>query len=349
MTDDRFDDEPIDPPRAVAETAAAQLMDDAVPADNYTRLTPAERMRVADLQWLHSLLQQTLHRDAVARDRRITRACLAIRGDAARQVQPAAQRATRRPRWLVPSLVAAALIAVAVLMRGTGQDPSRMAVAAVESTLQQAKSSEDRLYRVETQWQPPGELPVVTLTGDLWVRGNTQYLLRQQSPVGDLYLGSNGTEHWFAAPVGPVVVGNQPRRFEQMALGKPVATPYLQITSVLEQLSDRYELTLADEEELPAAEDKGTVRCTHVIGRKRDPEDRLAPDVIELWTARQSGIAYRIRVRWTGESRGPKELQVQLMPLTAPLPSDWYDHGPHHAAERRVVRRPGAALIGTEQ
>jgi hypothetical protein len=347
LSGDHYDDEPVDPANAAADAVAAKLLDDAAGDDvsqpsPVSQLPAGDRRRIADLFWLHSLLQQVLHRDAVARDRRVTRACLAIRDEATRQVQPATQGQTSRSRWLVTSVAVAALVLVAVFMRGT-QGPPQQAVAAVQSTLREMQSGGDRMYHVDMEWRLSGDSPAAHRTGDLWVRGNTHYLLRQQGPLGELFLGSNGKEHWAVAALGPVIVSNQPRRFEQLLEAGSVATPYLQVTSMLTGLADRYELTLADEADLPATEGQGTVRCTHVIGRKRDAGDLLSPDVIELWTARQSGIAYRIEARWTSNRGGPQKLQLQLMPPTAPPPSDWYDHASHHTPDRRVIQRGSAS------
>jgi hypothetical protein len=145
--------------------------------------------------------------------------------------------------------------------------------------------------------------------------------------------------------VGPVLVGGQ--RFEELLLGSHLTTPFLQVSTLLERLADRYDLSLAAEDEVPAVEGQGTVRCTRVVGRRRDPQDLLAPEVIELWTARQSGIAYRLRAQWNAMNTGPQHLQLQLASLAAPQADDWYAHATHHAPGRRVIRRPAESADDT--
>lgn len=339
MLDDRDTDDASERPAAAGDHAAGRLLDEQAATESFANLEPADRRRVADLQWLHSLLAQVLQRDAVARDRRITRVCLAVRDDAARQVQPGSDPRRTRRVWLAPVAMAAALVLAAVIFRGQ-ISPPRSAIAAVESSLKEAQSSPDRRYHVQTQWQSPGG-DVRERTGELWVRGATHFLLQQESPLGELFIGSNGEEHWLAPAIGPVFVADDLRAFEQMLPGKPLATPFLQVTTMLERLADRCDLSLAAEEELPAVDGKGTVRCTHVVGRKRVTEDALSPDVIELWTARQSGVAYRIVARWTSDPDrvGPREVQLNWAPLNEPVATEWYDHASHHQPDRRVIRR----------
>jgi hypothetical protein len=347
MLPDPRDDETLDAPHAPGDAAAARLLDERAAAESFANLDGAERLRAADVQWLHSLLQQALHRDAVARERRITRAGVAIAADAARVVQPASSGRLRR-RWVLPITVAAALVCAAVLYRGP-INPPRTALAAVQTTLKAAQSPSDRTYRIDTVMQPRGG-STRQLTGELWVRGDTHYLLRQEAPLGQLLIGGNGREHWLVPPLGPVIVSAELNRFQQLLEGKPLVTPFLQVTSLLERLADRYDLTLAPEEELAAVEGTGTVRCTHVVGKLRDADDRLSPAEIELWTARQSGTAYRVLARWTPEADrpGPQQMQLQWVPLPEPLATDWYDHAAHHPADRRVIRRGGEEAVDFE-
>jgi hypothetical protein len=117
--------------------------------------------------------------------------------------------------------------------------------------------------------------------------------------------------------------------------------PFLQVATLLQRLADRYDLKLGPAGEVATSADSPAVWCTHVVGTKRDGSDALAPDVIHLWTARQSGVAQQVELVWNraDDQPGLRRVMLQLQPLATELPSDWYHHDQHHAPDRRVVRR----------
>lgn len=330
------------------EDAAHALLDEQAAAEQFAGLSGEERRRVADLQWLHSLLQQTLRHDAVGRERRILRVCEAIRREALDQVQVATPPLRSR-RWIASVLAAAALLAAVLVLRIPFVPPPT-AMAAVETSLKEARSSPDRLYRIEAVIQPPVGSELRKVNARLWVRGETHYVLQHDGLLGGLALGSNGREHWLVPPIGPVIVGNDPGVVQSRLLNSPLAVPFVQVTAILESLADRYELTLAPEQDLPAVDGHGTVRCAHVIGRKRAGSAARLPDIIELWTTRQTGTAYRVDARWHADAQltGPREIRLQWTAMDGPLPSDWYDHAAHHAPDRTVMRRMGDDSLTNE-
>jgi hypothetical protein len=198
----------------------------------------------------------------------------------------------------------------------------------------------DRAYRVTADLRLPDGTPK-SLTADLWVRGGHHYVLRQDAPLGDLFLGSDGVEHWVVPPVLPVVVGSEPGLIEQLLLRDQLSMPFLQVATLLQRLASRYDLKLGPAGEITTSADGPAVWCTQVVGTKRDASDALAPDVIHLWTARQSGVAQQVELDWnrSDEQPGLRRVRLQLQPLTNELPADWYQHAPHHATDRRVIRR----------
>jgi hypothetical protein len=338
------DDEPRPGEPVAVDARVAGWIDEGRPLEDAS-WTPPERRRAADGLWLNSLLQQTLRRDSVARERRVIRVTTAIT-DLARQTQssntPMGAPARRR-RWWAPLTAAAVCLLALAIWRPFGA-PSLTAVAAVQASLREASEAPDRRYRVTLTLAE--ETSTREVAADLWVRGGTHYVWRQAGPLGDFVIGSDGRQHWVTPSVGPIIVGTQPGLLEQAVLGEQAGTEFLQITSILARLAERYELQLLPEENLPAVDGSQTLRCTHVLGRRRPAAaetDGLPrpPETIELWTARQSGIAQKLVLNWPQEVREQRLLEATfaLLPLESPVEETWYSHEAHHAPDRRIIDR----------
>ncbi len=342
------EDEPRPGEPVAVDARVAGWIDEGRPMDAAS-WTPSERRRAADGLWLNSLLQQTLRRDSVARERRVIRVTTAIT-DLARQVAatsvPVSSPARRRG-WWAPVTAAAVCLLTLAIWRPFGA-PGLTAVAAVQASLQEAAQASDRRYRVTLLLAE--ESSTREVAADLWVRGGTHYVWRQAGPLGDFVIGSDGRHHWVTPSVGPVIVGTRRGLLEQAVLGEHAGTEFLQITSILARLAERYELQLLPEENLPAVDGSQTLRCTHVLGRRR-PEaaetDGLPrpPETIELWTTRQSGIAQKLVLSWPKGVREPRLLGATfaLLPLESPVEETWYSHEAHHAPDRRIIDRDAAA------
>lgn len=338
MSNEFQDEEASQQALSQEEQAAHAVLEEAAPAEGCAHLSAEARRRVADFQWLHSLLQQVLGDEAQERERRIQRACEAIRREAL--VLPAAATPAKRRSWWTPLAVAAAVV-VAILIVRWPHERLPTALAAVETSLQEARSSPDRLYHIEAVVMPPLGEEVRQVNARLWVRGATHYVLRHEGWLGGLTLGSNGREHWVVPPIGPVLVSQDPGVLQSRLLNSPLAIPFVQVTSLLESLKGRYELTLGPEVDLPEIKGSGTVRCTHVLGRKRPDSPLNLPDTMELWTTRRTNTVYQLVARWQADAQqpGPREIRLQWMALPEALPANWYEHAAHHAADRPVLRR----------
>ncbi|MDZ4686372.1 MAG: hypothetical protein SH850_14990, partial [Planctomycetaceae bacterium] len=329
------DDEPTPPTASPGETLGNAWVDGAS-EDSAAPLDRIEAQRAADVSLLHTLLEQALRPDAAAREIRVQRVAASVR----ETVMPAAPATvpTRR-RWLATLTTVAAVLMAGVLLRNTF-NPRTTATAAVDTALKAATVETDRAYRVQTDLRLPDGAPK-ELTADLWVRGGSQFVVRQDVPWGDLYLGSDGVDHWVIRPVGPVLTGPEPGLIEQWLLRDQLSLPFLQVATLLQRLADRYDLKLGPAAEIVTAEGAKPVWCTQVVGTKRDASDLLAPDVIRLWTARQSGVAQQVELLWNRpeDQPGVSRVTLRLQPLAAELPADWYRHEAHHDPDRRASRR----------
>lgn len=327
---------PIDP--VVGDWLDAPATSD-ITTDNWST---ADRLRAADLQLVHSLLGQSLRVDAVAKERRIQRVAARVR-ELADQVTPVdASAPAARRRWWLPVACAAAIVLVAAMLRIS--EPKQTALATVTASLQDAHAETVRHYRVQLDWAGPvagsREVPA-----DLWVRGDDRYVLKYQGALGEFVIGTNGTEHWTVPAVGPVLLGHQPGLLEQAVLGDQLSSPDLLITTILDRMTQKYDLKLLPEVDLTIGADQQKLRCSHVQGTRRSASDPLAPDTIELWAARNSGVAERLRLTWQTppEERGLNAVTFELQPLTAPVATDWFEHATHHAPDRRVIQRGAPA------
>jgi len=335
-----FDDDSL-PVHPVDPTVSDWLDGSAAAEETSGDWSQRDRLRGADLQLVHSLLQQSLRADAVAKERRIQRVAVRVR-ELANTVAPVESHEKRtRRRWWAPVAVAAAIVLVAAMLRIA--EPKQTALATVTASLQDAHAGTDRLYRVQLDWAGP-VAGSRGLPADLWVQGGDRYVLRHQGALGEFIVGSNGAEHWVVPAVGPIVVGDQPGLLEQAVLGNQLSSPDLLITTILDRMTQKYELTLLTEVDLPGPEGQANIRCSHVQGRRRSTSDPLAPDTIELWAARNSGVAQRLQLNWQTppEERGLQAVTFELQPLQKPVAAEWFQHATHHAPDRRVIQR-GAA------
>ncbi len=333
------DDEPLPGERPQIDAAVADFVDRGIPIDEAS-LDHAGRLRAADGLLVHSLLEQSLRTDVVARERRIVRVCAAVEKLAAEVAVPPPV-IPRRRRWLTPLVVAASLVIAAAFLRVPFNPSRQTALAAVTATLKAAEAGTDRKYLVTTELRTAaGEDK--SIQADLWVHGNSRYVLRQDGALGDFLMGSDGVEYWVTPSIGPIFVGKTPGLLEQLVLGDArLATPFLQLTSILDRMAQRYELSLLPEEDLPAAEGSAKIRCTHVLARRRGDVDPLNPETIELWTARQSGIAQRMILSWplADDDSGLRAVTLNLRPVESSISEEWYGHRAHHAPDRDIIER----------
>ncbi|MDB5386455.1 MAG: hypothetical protein JWM11_2101 [Planctomycetaceae bacterium] len=313
------------------------------PSDpRFIGLSAVDHRRVADILWVNSLLTQAFKPQRELREARIERvmAALVSNDQAAPAEQPvlAGQSTTVdtkphsrfrpqsrfRAAWMSALLV---LFAVGLFFQAT--DQSRQARAAVAFMRRVAAQPTDREYLVTLSFTPPHDaatiLPQQQVTGDLFVRGGEAFAFRTPALIGPgkIWMGGDAKGVWLKPARGPMVLQGSAEGLLQRYLRQPIETPFLQITTVLERLSDHYEIELLADEIPPGLEVTEPATCRHIRGTCRNP-NRALPDIIDVWSARQGGNVLKLVMDWQRESR-PGLLQVEFnFVRQAELPAEWY-------------------------
>lgn len=325
---------------------AGGVLDDRADLPTQLPTHPDEQQRFVDQFWLDALLKQLLGPSEQSRREGLILNIMQVltregaeRHDEATRLHKDAFRQSRPVRrvWMTSLASLAAAIVLGVFLFWPETAPAT-ALAAVERSLQAASEDVDREYRVQITNASSNLIPPGTLT----VRGANRYVYAQPGPLGVLRVGANGHEFWLVPPVGPIRVAAEGSFVERLLSERQLSTPILNLTTVLEHLRDRFDLELLADERIPSAEDATSlVRCQHLRGRLQIDSEPFAPQTIEVWCERNSGVVQRMVMSWpAGSKSGMLQCEVQLQPAPADLPSDFYDHTSHHTRQRPVIRRP---------
>ena len=309
---------------------------------------PALLRRAAGVQFLHGLLSHIHRPEPASMEARIQRVMAAVRRTAgpgepvAESIRtPVGANFTRRRSMLARFATVAGILAACGIvwtLVGTGGN----AYAAVDRALIAAQQVLDREYRVSTQLRGPlGGQRAVKST--LYVRGGEYFALRHPAVLGgELWLGRHGSELWLIPRLGPVLVGQDASLEGTWREQAQVSTPYLQITTILQRLRERYRLETLPDEELPRMErESETALFQRLRGSLISTQDPRLPRVIDMWLDRESGAARRLQLDWQSpaEDWGVQSVQFDLAALPN-LPADWYSHAAHHHAQRPVIQPP---------
>jgi hypothetical protein len=107
-------------------------------------------------------------------------------------------------------------------------------------------------------------------------------------------------------------------------------------------MANGYKLTRLPTEQL-ASYDGSTVDCDHVRGTLKPNNKRAAnssiPDSIELWADRESGMAYKVLLKWERDSdqAGPTEWLIELAGHPS-LKEDHFEPRGHVRANQRIIQ-----------
>ncbi|MDB5339007.1 MAG: hypothetical protein JWN70_4626 [Planctomycetaceae bacterium] len=328
--------------------------------------SPVVKQRLAGLQWVHGLLLESQRGQCESQAARIQRAMQALPehpGESPEERLPIPQIAvvakssssvrssslsSKWTRWVI---AVAVLLCVGVLWQvGGGVTPAQ---AAVEQALQVAAEHRDRQFRVIAELQP-AEGALQQIESQLFVRGPNEFVLNHPGllPGARLWIGTDGQIIWAVPQIGPVLVSRENGPLKDWLNQFQVSTPYLQLTTVLTNLRDRYTVQELPAENLASTTQEATgqrfrrIHGTSRVGSMQTGSSiaKLLPGDIDLWVHPITGEVRRLVLNWPALPSGvPRTVQRVTFDLVNidPQPVDWYQHQPHHRPERRIVRPGG--------
>ena len=306
----------------------------------------AERRRQADLQMLESLLRHAMQREPEARETRIQRVLHRLDDETPvcpEGKQPATvkvrKRSSRVRQWLSLTVAASLLLGVGLWWQ---MFPSRQALAVVRQSLRWAADTPSRKYKVTAVVH----LPVLGRTervAELYVDRAQRFAIRRPLVLlpGDVWIGGNEREKWIVPPQGPILVGDDQMLQNWIAHSSDFPTPYLNLTTLLQHMSQRYDLKILPDTRVALSDQRDQiVRCRRVRGVLRDATWG-PPSTIDLWADHDTGIVRRVILDWQLQPGqfGRSKVSIELVGREE-LPPDWFEHSAHHGEGRSVFHMP---------
>lgn len=318
----------------------------------FEQASPRLRKRVASLQWLHGLMLQIQQREGRSPADLISRTLQVLPHEPGEpQSNPVPQRVTRRAGSWRRLLVAAVVVLCVGLVWQISNSPST-AYAAVEQALLVAGQHRERQFTVVAELHNSTDQDQ-RIVSQLFLNGHRQFALDHPAliPGGRLWIGFNGHEYWAVPHVGPVLLSREDGPVTEWLNQFQVSTPYLQLTTVLTRLRDRYTLEDALPESLSSTTADATLQnFRHIRGTLRDATVPLAaqqgtvlPIQIDLWVQPGTGEVRRLVLEWPAARAGSvHNLQRVSFDLTSFThhPANWYEPQGHHRPHRRVLQHP---------
>lgn len=245
-------------------------------------------------------------------------------------------------RWMSWSVAVAAVLVLLLFVQS--MDTSRQAMAAIDRSLQAAKTLVTRKYRL-TATKQDSQGNSFEVVSDLYVNGSQRFALRHPSPRRSdrsFWLGCDGKDSWFVPVIGPIRVGDDTGLGRWLRERESLSTPILQIETLLARMKDGYRLSQQPNQSL-TLDDRTEVDCQHIVGIRKDVARENArenaPDKIELWCDVKTGIAIRLEVTRNAPVATGKPEQLKFFYLNSNnVPEDWFTPAGHSGRQRRVLR-----------
>lgn len=303
-------------------------------------------------QLVESLLQSVYETDATDRDRDITAVLDRIDEEPSTSsplVELPNRQRTRLPRWIPISVAALALFAILLAFPFSSSDTSGQALAAVQRSIEASKESVLRHYRIsKTRKTRQGKR---TVENDLYVQGADKFAVSHPAlrPNGNVWLGSDGKEAWLVPAFGPVRVGNETGLGKWMAGREEMASPILQLDTVLARLKDGYKLTQKPDETLTTASGSA-IECQYLVGELLLKNKGNYPEKIHLWCAKDSGVTIRMKAHYVPSSDRWNRIATTIDFVDEPeLEDDWFEPKGHYQGFRRTLRFDSEEEPGSSQ
>lgn len=332
------DSEPADV--SFTESVVSDWLDGAFGgADSIVADGTLDKSRAADLLWINALAELAIRSDARGREKRIDLVMREIREDVAAKQSPTGSPASPSPtadlRWSRRAVVwvtTAALLTSAALLMQTA-NPRRQVHAAIDQIKHATASTEDREYRVTLSFRSPDEgAPEKVerkIEGALFVRGGEAFVVRAPALLrtGDVWFGRDRDGAWFKPVVGPVQAGQGAVLMQQRFLrGSEDSPPFLQLTTVINRLSESYDVRLTGRESLQRKTQSFVPDCQHVVGTLRATASHSPwlPDQVDIHAEPSTGTVLRLRLVWNRETTSLlKQVEFDFVEQSQ-KPDNWY-------------------------
>ena len=325
------DDESFE--EGLADRVASDWLDDSSTASP-DHVTPDQKRRIADLLWIQGLLETTFQSPETLREHQIQRAMASIRDSGTASVVAATSSNNvdhrSRSRWRQWTVwVTAAVLVLSVGIWLQSRDPRRQAFAAIERIREAASAPSDREYLVTLFPADANEIKSRPVEAQLFVRGGEAFVVKAPALLksGDVWFGHDRNGAWFKPAIGPVLSGSGALLMQQRFMqGREQGAPFLQLTTVLERLSDAYRVTLLPDEVPDRGSLKAVATCQHlraVVRPIKGLPDWL-PGEIEIYAERETGTIIKMVLHLNShEPNRLKRIQFDFI-AQSQLPDDWY-------------------------
>lgn len=326
---------------SLGDELASRLLDDNLPAGALAEMSIADRQRIADLQWLDAMLEQSYGHNQAATSRAITAALARLNDEPAVSrvtettpvaLQPAARRSSR---WLAVAIAASVLVGLFFV---SSPRATRSAYAMVERAYQVALEARDREYRITFSGGGPGR--VLPRDAALRVRGGEKFLLTVAGPMGGINrIGRDDGRFWYAPPAGRVFMADGDSFVGNWLKSSSADMPYLNLSTLLARLRDAYELSVLPDESIDGH------ATQHMIARRREAiaaEHPTWPLSFELWTDPASGVIRKAKITRPAATAGfaGEHITFELV-SEAPVEDSVYEL-PTYAGDRPVATLPAS-------
>lgn len=298
-----------------------------------------DKSRAADLLWINALAELAIRQDAGGREQRIGLVMRAIRDGASAEQSLTQSPDSRSPigkaRWSRRAVVwvttAVVVICAALLMQTA--NPRRQVHAAIDQIKQATASLEDREYRVTLSFRSPDDGTPETIErkieGALFVRGGEAFVVRAPALLrtGDVWFGRDRAGAWFKPAAGPVQAGPGAVLMQQRFLrGSEDSAPFLQLTTVINRLSEAYDVRLIGRERLKRETQSFAPDFQHVVGTLRATalHSPWLPDQVEIHAEPSTGTVLRLQLAWNRATTSLlKQVEFDFVEQSQ-KPDNWY-------------------------
>lgn len=326
-------DEQEHPDEERADLAVSDWLENGE-SDSTEKVTSSQKRRIGDLLWIQGLLETAFRPQKMHCEAQIQRAMASIRNldseDVTQTAPPIEATLRTRSRWRQSVVwVTAAVFVLCLGVWLQSRDPRRQAFAAIERIREVASAPRDREYLVTLSSSDTNEAKSRQVEAQLFVRGGEAFAVRAPAVLrpGDIWFGRDRSGVWFKPAVGPVLSGSGALVMQQRFLhGREQDAPFLQLTTILERLSDAYRVTLLSDE----TPDRGSLTpvtvCQHLraVVRPLKGLPGWLPREIEIHAERETGIIVKMVLLCDPvEPNGLERIQFDFISQSQ-LPDNWY-------------------------